>query len=404
MPSLRLTKTAVDKLKWSGKQVEYFDTKLTGFGVRVNENSKAYFAQGKVKQSDGTRKKFNVGCGRVDLVDFEDAYVKAEGILRDAAKGLLPEDRRQQDQVESATDQLENMTLRQVYNKYIAEKSKKLAASTKKEYLECLEQNVLDWMERPIRSITPQEVVERHAQIGERSPARADGTFRVVRALCQWVIDTYEEMDIIVSNPCRRLKKKWFRVPRKETYIKSGDLQAWFDAVLLLDELPRMFFLMLLFSGARFTDMAAVKVGKYNFRVGSCVYRVKGNKELDVPVSSWIMPRLEAYIYRNHLQKNDFLFPSIGQKKSKSGHIEDLREQCEKVYQVSGVRFTPHDLRRTFLSYCESLRIPKLVQKRLVGHEIPKDVTDGYIQIPFEDLERAIEEVTAYILKAAKQE
>ncbi len=401
---LRLTKTAVDKLVYSGKQVEYFDTRLTGFGVRVNQGSKTYFAQGKVTLPTGGRKKFNESIGRVGLIEFEDAWVKAEAILKDAAAGILPAHRRQQAQVQADADSVKDITLRQTYTKYIAEKSKKLAESTKKEYLECLEQNVLDWMDRPIRTITGLMVVERHAEIGRRSPSRADGTMRVVRALCQWVIDTYEELNIIVTNPCSKLKKKWFKVPRKTRYIKPDDMQAWFSAVLTLDDLPRMFFLLLLFSGIRFTDGAAVKVGKYNFRTGSCVYRVKGRKNLDVPVSSYLIPRLEAYIYLNHLEKDDFMFSSTGPKKSKTGHIVDLRDQCKKVFLLSGIKFTPHDLRRTFLSYCESLRIPKLVQKRLVGHELPTDVTDGYIQIPFEDLERAIEEITAYILRVAKQE
>ena len=41
MPSLRLTKTSVDKIALtSGESVEYFDNKLTGFGVRAGKKNR----------------------------------------------------------------------------------------------------------------------------------------------------------------------------------------------------------------------------------------------------------------------------------------------------------------------------------------------------------------------------
>lgn len=404
MPVIRITKTSAEKFAYAGKQVEYFDSKLTGFGVRVNQSTKTYFAQGKVTRADGGRTKFNKSIGRVGILPFDDAWTEAKRILEDAARGITPAQQRRERSSQVERDAELDITLKEVFKRYLA--VKRLKPSTIKEYRECLEHNVPDWMEIPIRSISSTMVFARHAEIGKRSPARADGVMRVIRALCQFVIDTYDELDIMIRNPVRKLSatKAWFRPGRKTTYIRTEDLPTWFEAVLELDELPRMYFLVLLFSGARLTEAAALRVSDFNFRAGRVIFReTKSGKSLEVPVSSYLQPRLEAYIYRNFLKGEDFLFPSIGQKKSASGHIKDLRGQRENVATRSGVPFTPHDLRRTFLSYSESLRLPRLIQKRLVGHAIPTDVTDGYIQIPFEDLEKALEDVTAYILKSAKQ-
>jgi integrase len=405
MPSLRLTKTSAERLEYKGKREEYFDTKLTGFGVRVNEKTKSYFAQGKINLPDGTRKKFNESIGRVGIMLFDDAWVEAKRILEDAARGITPRQQREERVQQTKRDAALDLTLRKAYDEYVAV-NRKLKESSRKEYRVSMERYIPDWLDLPVRKITSTMVIERHALIGKRSPAKADGVMRVVRALCQFVIDTYEDSDIISRNPVRKLSaaKAWFRPQRKTTYIRAEDLPAWFTAVLDLDDLPRMYLLLLLFSGARFTETAALQVADYNPKACCMVFRdTKSGMRLEVPVSSYLVPRLDAYIYRNSLKGNDFLFPSIGTKRSSTGHIKDMRTQCDKVIQCSGVKFTPHDLRRSFLSYCESLRIPKLIQKRLVGHAIPIDVTDGYIQIPFEDLERAVEDVTVFILKAAKQ-
>lgn len=405
MPVVRLTRTSVEKLAFNGKQLEYFDTKLTGFGVRVNSKTKTYFAQGKITLPNGARPKFNESVGRVGILPFDEAEQRAKAILEDAARGVLPAQRKKQREHQASQDSKRDITTQKVRDLYLS--ARRLKDSTKKEYRELLSHNVPDWLDIPIRNITSSMVLERHAEIGKRSPARADGVMRVVRALCQYVIDTYEDLGIVIRNPARKLSatKAWFRPGRKTTYLRAEDLAAWFSSVMNLDDLARMYFLLLLFSGARHSEVASVRVSDFNFRAGSVRFReTKGGVALEIPISSYIQPRVEAYIYRNDLKDGDFLFPTVGKVPSKSGHIEKLEVQVDRVVAASGVPFTVHDLRRSFLSYCTTLRIPKLVQKRLVGHAIPTDVTDGYIQIPFEDLEQAIEEITAYILKMAKQE
>jgi hypothetical protein len=86
---------------------------------------------------------------------------------------------------------------------------------------------------------------------------------------------------------------------------------------------------------------------------------------------------------------------------SKSGHIEDLRGQYQKIINKSGVQFTPHDLRRSFESYAEILKMPVFTKKRLANHALPRDVTEGYVQFPLEYLRAMVEEVADFILTRA---
>jgi hypothetical protein len=46
MPKLQLTKRNIDKLSFTEKgQIDYFDTELKGFALRVGKDSKTFFVQ-----------------------------------------------------------------------------------------------------------------------------------------------------------------------------------------------------------------------------------------------------------------------------------------------------------------------------------------------------------------------
>lgn len=70
-----------------------------------------------------------------------------------------------------------------------------------------------------------------------------------------------------------------------------------------------------------------------------------------------------------------------------------------QVTKSSGVHFTIHDLRRTFITIAESLDIPAYALKRLMNHKMSNDVTAGYIIVDVERLRKPMQLITDYILK-----
>ncbi|MGZ0019152.1 hypothetical protein [Nitrosomonas sp. wSCUT-2] len=72
-----------------------------------------------------------------------------------------------------------------------------------------------------------------------------------------------------------------------------------------------------------------------------------------------------------------------------------------KVIKESGISFTIHDLRRTFLTVAESLDIPAYAVKHLANHKMSNDVTAGYIVTDVERLRQPMQKITDYILKCA---
>lgn len=74
-----------------------------------------------------------------------------------------------------------------------------------------------------------------------------------------------------------------------------------------------------------------------------------------------------------------------------------------KVIASSGVSFTVHDLRRTFITVAESLDIPAYALKRLLNHKMMNDVTAGYIMLDIERLRAPMQMITDHLLMQMKR-
>lgn len=389
MPIIKITDKSVDRLPLSDVAVEYFDSKLAGFGVRTGKKGKTYFVKGK---ADG--KQFNRKIGRVGLMPFDDAYQTAVAILNDADQGVTPDQREAKKQDDDA------ITLELMLKKYF-ETRKTLKPRTKKLYQQCFNWYLDDWKQMPMQDITPAMVVAKHAEVGAISKAMSDGAFRVVRALYNFAMDMYE--DTITRNPVKRLStlNAWYRVPRKQKFIKPTQLPVFFE---ILNRYPGMvadYMELLLFTGVRSaSEIAKLKIKDVDFKDQSIIlHDTKSGKPLYVPACKSALAVLSRRVADAKAQGSEFLFYSTGTKKSSVGHLVDVRDMVLFMFsQTELTGLTPHDMRRSFLTYADEIELPNVVKKRLVGHAIPTDVTDGYIVLTMDRLRSAVDRIEAFIL------
>ena len=402
MPPLRLTKTSVDKIELTqGKTIEWFDTKLTGFGVRAGKKNRTYFVQCPVRgkrNEKGRTVELKVNIGRVGIIAFDAAQEQARKIIGDAAQGITPKDIETERLRQAALEAAKDITVKQALDEYCSVK-KRLKDSTKKEYLVVLTRYIGDWLDLPIREITPDMVVRRHTEIGEKSPSKADYVGRILRAACNHVIEAYE--DVMVRNPVKRLStlNAWYRVERRRNYITPSDLGAWIEAISGRSRDASDYYLGLLFTGARKTELSAIRWSDINFSEGTAVFRTTKNGDpLLVPICSHYLQMLRDRMELLGARQDEYVFPS---DLNPTGHIVDIRDQLAAAGKQSGVTVTHHDLRRSFLSYADEVGISPYAIKRLCNHALPQDVTEGYLQFSMDRLRRDVEKVANFILSHA---
>jgi len=84
---------------------------------------------------------------------------------------------------------------------------------------------------------------------------------------------------------------------------------------------------------------------------------------------------------------------------SESGHIEEPKFAFDEIAEATGIRVSPHDLRRTFVTVAESCDISALALKALINHAIGDNVTEGYVQMTVERLREPSERVCTRLMQ-----
>lgn len=395
----KLTKSFVDSLPSpESGQTFYRDSELKGFGLRVGSNTRVYFAESKINN-----KTVRVTIGHHGVFTAEQARNEAKNVLGMIARGINPND-------VNKAEKAKAVTVAQVFEQYLKARSD-LKERTIYDYKRFMKTYFKEWENKPLIEISKDLIEKKHRSIGERSPAQANLAMRFMRAMFNFASGKYEDSEgnpIIADNPIKRLSqtRSWYKIERRQTVIKASDLPAFLNAVI---ELPnysaslnslavRDYLLLLLFTGLRREEALSLEWKNVDLKNKTFTLPDPKNRQPHtLPLTPFLLDMLQNRFNQNE-GASEFVFPSTGIK----GYMNDPRPQMDKVSEKSGVKFTPHDLRRTFITIAESLDISAYALKRLANHKMTNDVTAGYIIGDVERLRGPMQRITDYLLKTIK--
>lgn len=406
---VKLTKLVVDKFEPPASgQTFARDTELNGFALRVTANGAKSFIvekriQGRVKR---------ITLARYPELTVEEARREAQKLLGKVATGINPIAEKQQDRAKA-------VTLADAFKDFCKTR-KTLKPHTLYDYNRLLEVAFPDWKSRRVIDISKDMVARRHQQLGsERGPAYANGAMRFLRSLLNFAQAQYEDMNghsILLENPVLRLTRTraWYPSERRQTIIKNHQLPAWYRAVLSLKrsrgteepidpllypgDTVADYLLLMLFTGLRRQE--AVTLTWANVDLADRTLTIpdtKNHEPLTLPLSDFLH---ELLTRRRACAVNQYVFPGIGTK----GHLIEPRTYVRQVIRESGVQFTIHDLRRTFITVAESLDIGTYAIKRLVNHKMSGDVTAGYIVPDVGRLRRPMQQIADFLVQRTHEQ
>jgi integrase len=369
MPRCKLTEKVIAKLRAphpGGKPVIYWADDLKGFGVLCSgkTNSRAYVCQRDLPGGKTRR----VTIAAVNELALAAARDTARGLLVDMRKGLDPKQRA----AASATP-------RQTLAAYLA-KNKGLTPRSVAIYSHLVLHHLEPWCDRALAGITPGEVDDMHAKIattvakaGQHSGHTvANDAMRALRLLYNWAANRADDMP---RNPVRLRKVEWHAQAPVRRPIAAERLADFYAAVQTLPPIGRDWLTLMLFTGLRRREAAGLRWEHVDFT--QCTLTLpaaatKAGRKLALPMSTVVHDLLVA---RRALGDAQWVFPSYG----RSGHVEDPRAFIDAVKAATGIGFSAHDLRRTFITVAESCDISAFALKALVNHSLGTGVTEGYI-------------------------
>ncbi len=394
---VNFTKALLDSVQSpSGCSREYlYDSKVVGLCLSVTPKGTKSFQV--YKKLAG--KPLRVTLGRYPDLQLPQARRMATLELAKIAQGIDPVRQRK-------AKREREISLDACFADYLKVRDGRLSENTVTQYTSILHSHLSDWREKPLSWITRDRVAKRHHEISQRSTTAANKAMRVLRALFNFANGQYEDEQgkgLFPDNPVSRLShtRAWHKEVRRQNKVKNSELEAWFMALdslrmsgQVLSGVVADYLEFTLLNGLRRREAANLRIEDVDFHDRSfTVRKTKNSQPLTLPLSNRslaILDRLSAG------RKEGYVF--VGRD---GGAINDPRATIAAVRRQSGIAFTVHDLRRTFITIAESLDISAYAVKRLVNHSTGNDVTAGYIVMDVERLRAPMQAITDFILKTA---
>lgn len=393
-----------------GKRL-FLDTERRGFGLSVSAGgTKSYMCIRRVPGHGQVRYKF----GNVGEMTVAEARRHAEGILARMGMGENPVAQRKAERTEERRKAIKGITLREAVALTVNSlRAKRRSSRTIEAFGRPLELYLSDWLDRPLAELTRTEVRQRHQQVaagiargkylgtGNRANGRkrgpewgrhtANAVFRTVRSAYNRALREHPELP---ANPC--INVDWYVVNTQRSAIPMEALATWYQGVMKIENpIRRDWLLFVLFSGLRRESASTMRWEDVNFaRRVLRVPRPKGGeaRAFDLPLSDFLIEILERRKAEHAAlcAENERMRPWVWPAESESGHISEPRAEFD------GLHWTPHDLRRTFITaamhWC---KLHPYDVKLLVNHALPRqDVTGGYVSPSAEQLRVPMQSVT----------
>jgi integrase len=368
----------------NGKQALHWCNQLRGFGVLLSgvSNSKTFVVQRKI---NGKTRRVTIGA--CNVLSLKEAQARAEKVLADFYAGRDPK-----------AKPAGMMTLREAYESYVA--SPRLRTTSKMDY-EWIPRHLSNWLDLPLRDITPDMVEKKHASMQSEIAARSKGRYRgevaanAVMTTLRAIWNDAALKSPMPPNPVSRLKRMWFPQQRRTRIVHPDDMPKFYAAICALpNAVLRDYVFLLMFTGMRRKEAASLTWDDIDFSLRIITVsgeRTKSRKALIIPMTTFVYDLLVA---RRQLGRDRFVFPSS----SKSGHVESPDAALRPVAAACGVRVSAHDLRRGYITVAESCDISFIALKALVGHT-HRDVTSGYTQIMVERLRQPAQRVCDELMR-----
>lgn len=381
-------------------RTDYYDTEAKGLQLRVTAGGTKTFA---VRKRIDT-KMVRTTLGRFPDMAIDQARRQAAQKVAEMLDGVNPNDAKR-------VARARGVTLKECLDDYLSTRAD-LAESTIKGYQQSMGKHLEAWYTKPLKEISRDMVEQRHKRISEKHPVAANNVMRTLRALFNFANGKYEGAEgevLFADNPVSRLShnRQWTPEKRRQTIIKSGELAGWFMGVDTLRDdahgdtnepayVVADYLEFILLTGLRRDDALKLRWDQVELdaAIMNPVIHKKKQEVISLPLSDYVMGILKRR-YANRV--NEYVFTGRYGKE----RMDDPKKQIAKVVERTGIKFSSHDLRRTFITVAGSLELSGYTVKRLCTHTISNDVTGGYIIFDAERLREPSQRIETMILKQA---
>lgn len=361
MPSSLLTDRRVASIKPGPARVEYFDSALPGFGLRVSPTgAKSWIVFYRVPSADGTRRELRRSTlGTYPDLSLVKAREKARDEIRDASAGRDRATERQEAKSHLFAD---------LADEYLEKHAKRHKRSWRDDDSRLRRVLVPAWGQRPVTSIRRADVRELLEGIVARgAKTEANRTLALIRKMLNWALDH----EWIEANPAAKMPRPGGKDATRSRVLTADEIrQTWkylhepapLDAVPAVDprhwRLTRAALLLRLITAQRGREVVSMRWKDIDGDWWTIPGDVSKNRTPHrVPLTKPAQKVLAA-LKADARKDADYIFEGVRGTRQRRGTLEGL--------DIPDVR--PHDFRRTAGTMMASAGVPRLVVAKVLNH------------------------------------
>ena len=331
---------------------EIWDEYLPGFGLRIGKAKKTFQVMTRI---NGKQRRIAVGDARI--MTLADARDKARDILRNAAKGIDPQEALQAAKLEATRARRD--TFRVVSEAYMTELGRHL--KTGHELQRKLDKDILPALgDIPVAEVRRADIKALFLDRAETKPVAANRMLALIRVVLNYAIDE----ELIEANPAARIKLRR-EIPR-DRYLSEVEIKGFWNGLdnTAMDPQIASMLKLLLVTGQRRSEVVGMKWS-----------------EIDMQKATWEIPAGRAKAGRPHRvplpplaldligepHGGEYVFSNGAGEPFATGSVS-LAMLREREALGLTERATVHDLRRSMATHLGDLGIDRLVIGKILNH------------------------------------
>jgi integrase len=352
MPTIHMTKSAVDALKAASKDTVYWDAGLPGFGVKVTPRSRKVFVVLYRIGGAGSRlRKYTIGpYGRVTL---QMARAEAQKVLAARLEGRDPATEKRESKRRMTADRVDDLI--EVFIVQHVSKTRKAA-----EISRLLRREVVSrWGNRCVHAIGKRDIVELASEIAQRgTPMAANTLLKVIKTFLNWCVGRA----VIDASPAEGVPLPGKEVAR-DRVLTNNELASVIRAARQIGGAYGGIVEMLALTGQRREEVAQMVGDEIDFNSRTWTLpgsRTKNGKPHIVHLSEACIK-----LIKRASRSGSYVFSISGVKPFQN--FTNAKRALDELSGVTGWRL--HDLRRTCVSGMARLGVPPHVADKILNHQ-----------------------------------
>ena len=371
MPKLKLTDAAVSRLKPPDKgQEDHWDALTPGFGVRISHGgTRTWLVQARVLKN-GAWKQTRITLGRYPAMTLAEAREAAREAQKDAQAGKDPRGRAKRDK--AALEKESRRTWAVLAEDFLAKykgRKKPLRETTRRDYRRALlGPDVQDWSDRPVASITSEEIQDRLEVVAERAPIHANRLLAYWGKFFNWLVAKRR----IEANPVKGLEKPSPEQSR-ERVLSDQEIPVVWQAFGAAGPAFADVLKLLLLTGQREGEIAGLRWSEVvdlngdDARIELPAQRTKNHTAHIIPLS----PQAIEIIQSQPRFKGGIYVFTTGSGKTHVKGFSKGKAKVDAAIADAGADLPPwriHDLRRNVATGLQKLGVRLEVTESVLNH------------------------------------